>query len=545
MQKLKNITKRLSGKAAMALCAWLAGMGAVQAQDNVYVAPGTGVGFYQDTVIVYGKMLVDGGTVVFNPNARVFFYGDTMRITAASSVSGAGQFIFKGPRLVPAVSSFTQYLDAGGNQLASVVIDNNQDVHLTGSAAGALDTLRFLKGYLYLNAHNFTVGNGNPGVIDGYNENQFVITNTDLATNSGFLIRNNVGATNVVFPIGMKPNTYEPGAISNTGTPDLIRMRVAPFVYEFVTSGSQQNDRSTQTTWFVEEGTPGGSVATLQLQHNDWHEGAHFTNYRPFHFISRYVGFSPNTEGDTISYTNWDNFQKTSTQACTTPGFLTTGTPISNAIVSDRANLTYFGAFAKTVWNDPWMVIPLPINFINVKAAWKTADIAKVSWKVNQDIDAKAYRVERILPGEKAFSAVQTVNAQAGAGVFDYAINDNLAGIYGTVIYRVIGISDNGVEEKSEMVSLFKRGGASAGIVMMPNPASSYVDVQAYGDLNDGETLDVKMYNATGALVYQNSDPSGEKIRVNIGNFSEGVYMVQIRRGAIYETKQLMVTNGE
>jgi len=537
-----KILHRVGGKS---LLIFLYGLGlsinSLQAQDNVYVSPGTGVGFFQDTVVIYGKFTVDGGSVFFKPGANVFFFGDTMKVIPGSTITGEGKFIFKGPRLLPTMASFAQYLDGGGVQLASAVIANPLDVKLFGNATGVLDTLRFASGNLILNNNNFTVGSGNPGVIDGYTENNFVVTNGPLNATTGFLIRDNVGSSTEVFPIGQF-GYYEPASISNTGTSDLIRMRIAHGVNEFVTSGSQQNDRSTQMTWFVEEGTPGGSNATINLQHNRFHEGVHFGNYHDYQFISRYVGFNPNTEGDTISYTNWDNFGKASTSGGTTPGFLTTGAPIANAVVTTRTGLTYFGPLAKTVWNDPWMVIPLPIEFLDIHADWKTENIAKIGWTVGDDAEANYYQLERVLPGESKFSAIAKIQARGINSPLNYSYEDVITDVRGAILYKVVAYNINGSKTESKAVSLSKRAG-SAGVVMAPNPSAKYVEIRTFGDIVEQENLKVEIFTNAGALILTNNDPNGQMVHINTEFWSEGVYMVRITYGAQTQTQKLVVNH--
>jgi hypothetical protein len=545
MQTIFKSATSIGRKPVLCLLAWLfIGTTSLRAQDNVYVSPGAGVGFFQDTVMIYGKMTVDGGTVFFNSNARVFFFGDTMRIVPGSTISGAGKFIFKGPRQVPVSSSFTQYLDAGGTQLGSITIDNSKDLHLVKSNAGVLDTLAFVNGNLYLNGNNFTVGNGNPGFITGYNQNRFVITNSNLG-GTGFLVRDNVGSTAQVFPIGPGSAAYEPGSIANSGTPDLFRMRIAPDVKEFVTSGLQQNDRSTQTTWFIEEGTAGGSNVTLLLQHSTSHEGLQFTNYRQNHFISRYVGFNPNNEGDTVSITNWDNFQRTSTGPGVNPGYITTGSPIASAIVTTRNNLTYFGPFAKTVWTSPYMINPLPLHFLAIQAQWARQNTARVTWMVEDDVDAKTYTVQRLLPGELKFSDIRTVNAHQLNGLQTYFIDDVLTDLEGAVNYKVIANTVNGGKEESQLVSLFRNPASNIGFVMAPNPSAKFVDIRTYGNAADAQALEVTVFTNAGANFYTAKDVQGQKLRLNTETWPEGVYLVRIQCGAINQTQKLVVAHGQ
>jgi hypothetical protein len=514
------------------------GFGVVHAQDNVYAGPGAKLGFFQDTVVVFGKMKIDGGSVYFNPNTRVLFYGDTMQIVPGSTVTGTGHFIFKGPRTVPSAASVTQYLNGGGVQLSTIVIDNPKNLQLAATDGGAKDTLRFVNGKMLLNGNTFAVGSGNPGVIDGYNENRYVVTNGNLSS-GGFLTRDNVGAVLQTFPIGPHTSLYTPGAINNTGTADLFRMRVASDVREFLNSGTFQNNRSTQTTWFVEERTAGGSNADLYLQHDTSTEGAIFRGYRLNHFISRYVGFQPNTEGDTVSETNWDNFQKTSTQAGVGPGYLTTGTGIGTALVSQRAGLTYFGPFAKTSWVSPYLLHVLPVEFLGISAVWKSDNVARVSWNVANDNLAAAYQVERALPGASAFTTIATVPGKKQIGIANYAYNDDLTGVNGTILYRITSIGTNGTLGQSGIAKLFRMGKSS--ISMAPNPATDFVDIRTFGSIALEEALKVTVYTNTGALVMQANDPTGTSIRINTSSWSEGVYMVHIEHGGEARTEKLIV----
>lgn len=501
----------------------------LSAQNDVQVTTGMGV---FSPMSVSGNFTLDGGSMHIDAAAALTFNGTNFVINSGSTTSGTGAVIFNS-------STAAQYLNASGIKLPSVTINNPFNVNLSTTAAGVANTLHFADGKLVLNGNNLTVGDGNPGSITGYNEDRYVVTNGTLSATSGFLIRESVGNTNVVFPIGHPTNGYEPAMINNTGTADLIRMRVAPDVYEFLTTGLLQDTRSSNSTWFVEEGTWGGSNASVWLQHNIANEGGFFNAYRLTHFISRYVGYAPNTAGDTISYTNWDNTQLANTQTGVNPGYITTGTSLTGAITSVRTGLTYFGPMAKTVWNPPWMTQPLPVNFLKVWAQWSSDDVAQVNWTVTEDHYADYYRVERILPGETEFKPAGRVQARSINGTVGYSFNDNLPGISGTVLYRIVAVEKNGSTSVSPVVNLMKTQGY--GVVLAPNPASDFIEVRISSP-DAGEAVTVKVFNAAGALVFNRTNTGTETLRIPVADWSEGVYQVRVQTGSHSSTHKLMVT---
>ncbi len=110
------------------------------------------------------------------------------------------------------------------------------------------------------------------------NETNYIVTN-----GTGTLAIENIGSGGrsggVVFPVGTASD-YNPVVLTNTGTADVFRVRVQPRLYNGYSgetpSGGQFTGGAVNSTWFVAEGTAGGTNATLQLQ---WNAGQELSGF--------------------------------------------------------------------------------------------------------------------------------------------------------------------------------------------------------------------------------------------------------------------------
>jgi hypothetical protein len=110
------------------------------------------------------------------------------------------------------------------------------------------------------------------GVISTINgdASNYVVTN-----GTGSLHIQNIGSGarsgNVIFPIGSS-SYYNPVTLSNSGVADVFHARVQPGISNAYTgetlSGSNYTNGAVNATWFINEGTGGGSNATIELQWN-------------------------------------------------------------------------------------------------------------------------------------------------------------------------------------------------------------------------------------------------------------------------------------
>jgi len=284
----------------------------LMAQNTLQVHADANVRMFDGaTMAVYGDVMQEG-TIGSEDNTAIRFYGTTWMNDVDATHPGEGWVQFVQPNTLYG-SSKPQNLEGAG-LLASfpkMEVDNPNDLYLLSSDAKVRQTLRFTNGHIILDENDLVTGDGfNPGLIDGYDETKFVVTNGSTNSIKGFLIREGVGGTGAValdFPVGTDIGLYSPTRVVNSGTPDAYSVRVFTDVFADGLAGTLKNDQSVGRTWEIMEATAGGSDAELYLQYDGTMQGTDYD--RNQNFISRYIGVSPNTEGGYYSLSDlqaWD-----------------------------------------------------------------------------------------------------------------------------------------------------------------------------------------------------------------------------------------------
>ena len=136
-----------------------------------------------------------------------------------------------------------------------------------------------------LNTNNLNL-KGTTSSISG-NPTSYIVTN-----GTGKVSVENVNTARgvVTLPIGTATN-YNPITLLNSGTSDTFSARVVNGVaqnYTGETQGTAITEKGVNATWFINEGTVGGSNANIQLQWNDTQELSNFD--RPTTKMGHYNG---------------------------------------------------------------------------------------------------------------------------------------------------------------------------------------------------------------------------------------------------------------
>jgi hypothetical protein len=481
------------------------------------------------------------------------FYGDTFQNIGASAICGNGSLEMVNPRPAPYASSKDQVFIASGSTVSvgSFVVNTNKILQLISADLKVRNKLIFQSGCIQLNNHDLIVGNGNAGIITGYNENRFVITNANTSdTMKGFLIRDLVGASNVVFPVGHALGDYTPAIINNIGTPDQFKVRAFDSVYEdgyalniFSTSSLPASDRSVNRTWDIREGTKGGSNITLTLQYSDSIVSSYYNNRKNHSYISHFVGTYPNNGGDTTSNWKWDLFKYSSTSAPSKPGTITTGSILPYASMKTRSGITSFSPFSITAWHPG--ATPLPIDLLSFDAKWQTPSDAQINWQVANPEIITSIVLERSID-HGPFEAVQTYNNNILE--FTTAIDKHVTAlINNTVTYRLRLVENNGVVKYSNKKFLRKNGAVlPSDIVLYPVPAGQQLTISS-AQLATGEPVQIEIVNALGQVLLQREYAAESsalfKQTFNIESLATGIYQMNINSGALNLKKKLMVSH--
>lgn len=509
-----------------------------QAQEVLHI--GSGSIFYVDSNTLVSSLgdvnnnAGAGGTVFVGKNSELKFYGVNWKNASNSPTTGSGKVTLIQPQPGTYTGNATQVLDGGNasSYFNNLTISNPNNVNLANSFTAVHDSVMFTNGLFILNKQNFIVGNGNPGYIGGYTQNAHFVTNGLAQPDSGYLVRDNVGSTATVFPVGYAAGDYTPMSIANTGTADIYKVRVFPNVYENGNAGTLHNDESVQRTWDVREVNIGGGNLNMVMQHNTSSEGGIYAANRNKHYITHYEGYKGTNGGDTFSGTAWDLFTYGSLGAGTSPATLTTGGSIASAVMSSRNNYTDTpGYFTKTVYR----MEPLPISLINLKADWKN-NIAQVSWTTLIESNNKAFEIE-FSTNATDFKYAGTVQSAAISGNSDQPLNyvfnhqEIKQGAANTnYYYRLKQINLDGSFVYTPMVQL--NDNVSIQVTAFPNITEGNVKLLVTG--KSKAPVQAMLIDNTGRIIQKISwqtDQTQLSKQLDLSALSEGNYQLIVTQG--------------
>ena len=192
-------------------------------------------------------------------------------------VAGTSKVIFNGNGpATESINSTAGYMTEFGD----VTLDRTNGI-LLQAPFNVTGTLYLTNGLLDLAGFNLNM-QANP--IVGGSSQSYVKT-----SGTGTLNRS-VGTSSVDFPIGA--NAYNPAQLTNTGTSDVLSVRVVDNVTSDGTAiGTTTTEAVVKRTWLLGEENPGGSNATIRLYWNGTGEEINgFVTSNAF--MAQYVGAS-------------------------------------------------------------------------------------------------------------------------------------------------------------------------------------------------------------------------------------------------------------
>ncbi len=305
---------------------------AAAGQTNLYIPPGATVYSFGRTAI-FGNVENNGnfGTVAGD---TITFYGASWTNATSSTMPtvGTGGLIrFVQPRPAPYANNVTQTINGGwtsGTQpsFPKVEVANPNNVSLGTSKTRITTSLGFTSGKLILNANDLVLGGSS--VLNGYDQNKYVVTNNTAA----HLVKESYTG-NFVYPVGRSTSDYTPAAINNT-TANGWHVNVADYASTPAAPRGVSNNGINRTWNIYADNATGTSV--IDLQHNN---ATNEVKFNPaLHYVTRYVGTAPNSAGDFVSPDAWE---RNTPGPGTATGTLTTGAPIANASERNRTYTTF------------------------------------------------------------------------------------------------------------------------------------------------------------------------------------------------------------
>lgn len=423
-----------------------------------------------------GNVEINGTLNTTNPNG--IGATGTLANTGTTVLGPSSQVNFNGAGTQPI---------AGRNDYFNLTINNGGENELEGNAVvnGMLD---IANGKILLGANNLVVA----GAINS-SSNNYIVTD-----GAGVLTRNNVGASDVLFPVGPSTTLYHPATLNNAGTIDNFSVRV-----ESTTPVCAPPLSSVTTTWDISEEIIGGSDCTITLDYTGSATGASYS-----------------TVGAQIIHCGGANYHNGSV----------TGT------IATGSGFTEFSPFGIT--NDG---LTLPVNFTSLKATQQTGGI-KVEWTNLTESDVQEYTIERSVNGSN-FVAIGTVAASHNNGgradysYLDISANDML------YYYRINAKGFDASSKYSNIVRVNTRAGAVQ-LGIYPNPATgNQVNMQASALPKGQYTL--RVINATGQqIMTKQLQHNGGSVTQSIelpATVRAGMYNLQLIGGDVNLTKTFII----
>jgi hypothetical protein len=166
--------------------------------------------------------------------------------------------------------------------------------------------------------------------------------------------------------------------------------------------------------------------------------------------------------------------------------------------------------------------IILPVTFMGINAKKESSTGVRVMWDVAQEVDVRAYDVERSSDGVN-FNRVGTVGAN-GKPAYSYV--DNSAN-EGTLYYRVKNVDIDGKFKYSSVVKLSGKNASSIVMKAFPVPARDQLTVQ-HSRIQSGGY--VSLTTADGKTVRQVTS-TGIQTQLNLSGLTPGLYIVRVDDG--------------
>lgn len=301
-------------------------------------------------------------------------------------------------------------------QLGALQLDHSAGLVLQGELQ--------ISSRLTLNGGRIHLGNADlvllsSATIAGGNATSFVVTD-----GAGCLRQQGLGSVgrggDVLFPVGNTAGSYTPVTLANSGTADAFGVRVVSDVREQGTSGPALPERVVAKTWIIEEGTAGGSNATLRFEWSAADELYAFD--RAACFMSHYDG------------SGWNRLQN--------PAAATGGGPWQRGV----AGVTDFSPFAVGSSGSY-----IPVEYRSFTASVRDGFVL-LRWETESEMQNHGFEVERRHTQDAPWSVIDFVESRGGAERGASYVHPDLPPLPGAWEYRLRQVDFDGTASLSPVV---------------------------------------------------------------------------------------------
>ena len=177
-----------------------------------------------------------------------------------------------------------------------------------------------------------------------------------------------------------------------------------------------------------------------------------------------------------------------------------------------------------------------PVTLASFNAAY-TSNKVTLSWSTATEINTDHFEIERSI-NARTFSHVGTVKATGNSSsTLEYSYNDNVAGLSGTIYYRLKSVDKNGAFNYSNIKSVVVNSTKNLITNIYPNPVSAGHTIKINYTSIQSSNVTVEMISILGKKVYTTVLPVNEgsnTLSLSAGHLPSGLYYVSVTiNGAI------------
>jgi hypothetical protein len=458
---------------------------------NLTLTNGTGSGTTTKTA---GGALTIAGNLLINPNST-FAAGASLSHNVAGNWVNNGTFTQGTSTVIFNGTGASTIGGTGANSFYNLTMNKGTATAVTTLATGlntVTNQLNLTSGILDIAAYDLDMGSLT--VSGGTTSSSYV------KTSSTGVLKRNVGASDVLFPVGN--SAYNPATINNSGTSDKFSVRVIDNVTNNGTGvGTLTSKAVVNRTWMVDEAVVGGSNASFRLNWNS-DEGINGFNQATA-FMAHYESAS----------SMWDNI----------------GGTVSNGYVT-TTGITSFSPF--TVSSDGSFA-PLPIELISFQSNCANNNTVDITWSTASEHNTNYFRLDKSRDGTQ-WDVVNTIGAAGNSNnVIDYALTDFFP-TPGINYYRLTQYDNDGAFETFDaQAAVCKDNQFGNTISTYPNPSSSDFNIDLQTDELEGEAT-LLITDAKGAIVHSQDIKiikGNNNFVIQKFNSEPGMYYITVKAG--------------
>jgi len=330
--------------------------------------------------------------------------------------------------------------------------------------------------------------------ILNFDASHFIITNSTGA------LQQEVGATDVVFPIGN--STYNPATLNNIGTLDNFSARVEDQVVDFNTKSTPETQDFVNRSWHITEAVTGGSSSTLTVQWDSPQELPGFDRTQ-----SSLAHLNDQTEEHTLAST--------------------AEMPFGTSLTQSKAGIRDFYPFVVKNLNKM-----LPVELLVFETQRLDNNEIQLSWDTKSETNNQGFHVERMLDTETTFQAIEWVDgAGDNTSLLNYTLHD-INPHQGISYYRLKQIDFDGSYTYSSIRAVDgSKLTDNSSILIYPVPTKDHLMIDFSHWENDNADAVLKILDVHGrTLVLKKITMEQSRlIRIDeVSNFVPGTYFVTI-----------------